>query len=271
MQKVVLVTGSAGYIASKLIPELARTYSVHGLDLKDSSPIKKYCDEWITADITALPEITVKYHAIIHTVATFTKDPVVAYKINVDGTRNIIELAKKIRCKLVFISTCGTLNSEDRSTYTITKGIAEDSVVNYWPEKSTIVRLASVYGSAPVMNYEGIVNNFVNNAIKMRSLDIIGANEYRPVVHIDNAIDSIVEAVESKRGQMNVVSENVTKQQIVDCIVKHCGNVTVDAKQSDKPGYIIEPCLKDAIKLEQRIREMITSELSNKIVSGKRN
>lgn len=269
MQKTILVTGASGYIASKLIPRLQKEHKIFALDINSRPEIQ--CGWYLTnIDSPDIKDIKEKFNVIIHTVATFTKDPVKAYQVNVDGTRNIIELAKKQNCKLIFLSTCGTLNSDDHSTYTLTKGIAEDSVINYWQDKSVVIHLASVYGIAPVMNYEGIVNNFVRNAIRIRSLDIIGANEYRPVVHIDNAVDCIIEAINSNRGQMNVVSENVTKQQIADCIVKHCSNVVIESKISDKQGYKIEPCLKNAIKLEQGIREMITSELSNKIVSGKR-
>lgn len=267
--KTVLVTGAGGYISSKLIPKLQKEYKVFALDINSRTELQ--CG-WLMTDINNpdLKDIGEKFDVIIHTVATFTKDPVKAYQVNVDGTRNVLKLAKMQGCKLIFLSTCGTLNSDDHSTYTITKGIAEDSIINDWPEKSTIVRLASVYGTAPVMNYEGIVNNFVRNAFKMRSIEIIGANEYRPIVHIDDAVNSIIQVIDSNRSQLNVVSENVTKQQIADCIVKICNNVTVEAKTSDKQGYKVEPCLQNAVKLEKGIREMIVHELSDKVVNGKR-
>lgn len=47
-----------------------------------------------------------------------SKDPAGAYKINVEGTRNVVECAKKLGCQLLFISTNEVFDGKKTSAYT---------------------------------------------------------------------------------------------------------------------------------------------------------
>lgn len=260
----ILVTGGAGYIASKLIPKLAKSHAVSSVDIKNSIT-DKHCNTCTVADISDIVYINNSFDVIIHTVATFSKDAVVAYKVNVESTKNIIDYAIRTNSKFILLSTCGILNPKDISTYTITKKQAEDAVINRYIENSIIIRLASVYGPAPVMNYAGIVNGFIHDALTKCAIDIKGPDEYRPVVYIDDAVNSIIDTMDSNKKEMNIVSENVTKQQIIDCIVNKCEHTRVTSTGSDNPGYKIEPCLAHPTVLSKGIAKTMLYEISGKI------
>lgn len=118
--KSVLVTGGLGNIGSKIIDELLKQgYRVKCLDLKNKSNIKtakryKNKVQLIWGDITRVDQVNNSVRgvdAVIHTAAILPpfseQNPRIAYKVNVEGTKNIINALENYSpdTQLIFASS----------------------------------------------------------------------------------------------------------------------------------------------------------------------
>jgi UDP-glucose 4-epimerase len=119
--KRVLITGGAGFIGSALVPELSsKGYDVYVLDnlsFGKRELIDIAEDKFILADITNRTQIqeimmSVKPHWVIHFAAIHfipycNQNPYESANINIQGTINILDAAKKVDCleKVLFAST----------------------------------------------------------------------------------------------------------------------------------------------------------------------
>lgn len=183
----IFLTGATGYVGHELALALARKGDmVHILARDLSSPnIPRHENILVfKGDITDRNSIHVAMSdcaQVYHTAALvkiFDKHRSAFYKINVDGTNNV--LAEAIECgatKFVFTSTCGVLGNsvtvpksenDPRTTgfnneYEFTKSLAEDLVKEYSTKgiSTVIVALSKVFG--PGINTHPIT---VNKVIK---------------------------------------------------------------------------------------------------------
>jgi UDP-glucose 4-epimerase len=119
--KRILITGGAGFIGSALVPELSsKGYDVYVLDnlsFGKRELIDIAQDKFILADITNRTQIqeimmSVKPHWVIHLAAIHfipycNQNPYESANINIQGTINILDAAKKVDCleKVLFAST----------------------------------------------------------------------------------------------------------------------------------------------------------------------
>lgn len=250
----ILVTGGNGYIASVLIPKLEQAgHNVVPYDLPD--------------DIRDIRYLT-RYDAVIHLAATFVEEREISRSINLEETIRLASLSRKNHVDMfISASTCGIMNGNDHSYYTQYKNMAEQPVsVRYG---YTVLRFATVYGNAPVFNTKPLINNLVHNAIHHNYIKVFHCNEYRPVIHVQDAAQAICVVLENKmRGIYNAVTENVTKMRIVQLIHESLPKAVLDVTPSDRQGYTAErsPQLdkhgfRQSVMLEQGIKEMIDAQV----------
>ncbi len=114
--RTVCVTGCSGYLGKHVVKTLCDNgYSVVGIDIKDCTdmtlPEKGRC-KFIKGDITQKEDVDTAckgVDAIVHcaaALAQFVRDENAMYRINVIGTRNIVNACKEFSIKqLVFISS----------------------------------------------------------------------------------------------------------------------------------------------------------------------
>jgi dihydroflavonol-4-reductase len=114
----ILVTGADGFLGSNLIRELVdRGHSVRGMIQvgRDHSTVDDQPIEIVHADLLDLSTVTAAVEgcdAVIHTAASTSVWPrksLVVRRVNIDGTRNMLEAAKNARVKR-FVHV-GTANS----------------------------------------------------------------------------------------------------------------------------------------------------------------
>lgn len=250
----ILVTGGNGYIASVLIPKLEQVgHSVVPYDLPD--------------DIRDIRHL-IRYDAVIHLAATFNEDEAISRQINYEETVRLASLARKGQVNMfILASTCGVHNRADESNYTWFKSLAELPVAKKY--KYTVLRFATVYGSAPRFNIKPLVNNLVDSAIRIGKIEVFHSNEYRPVIHVADATQAICVVLENRmRGVYNAVTENVTKAEIARLIHDNLQETDITVTPSDRQGYTVErsPQLdkhgfKQTVVLEQGIKEMIDAKV----------
>lgn len=233
----IMVIGGSGYIGSVLIPSLVNAGDVvDSIDIKPSVNTGYIHDEFIYDISKNLPSLG-SYHVLIYLATAF--DGVNAWKVNYD---NLISVTNKIKAlKLIYISSCGVNNSEDKSAYTESKRNAE-AYIQSKSDNYCIVRLASVYGVAPIMNYVGLVNSLVKDAVISNKLTIIGAQEMRPIVNVKDAVYHIIASIRDSENIKDIATANYTKGQLANEIIKSLPiKIKLQSSNSEKTGYTVHP------------------------------
>ncbi len=112
----ILITGAAGQIGSELTPLLRKKYGESRViasdirtdipsELKDSGPFEQLdvLSAGRLGEIIAKHKITQTYHMSAILSATGEKNPQQAWKVNIEGTRNILEAGREQGIKKIFV------------------------------------------------------------------------------------------------------------------------------------------------------------------------
>lgn len=266
----ILISGGAGYVGSDLALELLlRGHKVRVLDnlIYKQTPFLPFLlnpnYEFIKGDIRsavdvdrALKDIDMIIHlAAIVGMPACRQNPEVARDVNVTGTKVINRMRGNI--PLIFASTISLYGMtedicnedsklEPTSVYGITKAEAEKEVMSL--DNSVSLRFATLFGfSFPERSGYMIINDFVRDAVLNGQLIIYDKEFKRSFVHISDAVDSYIFAIQNfdkMRGQVyNVGSEkmNLSKETIALTIkAKHPYELFFkEGKDEDKRSYFI--------------------------------
>jgi nucleoside-diphosphate-sugar epimerase len=251
MNNITLVTGGAGYVGSLLVPELlALGKQVRVVDtLWFENPLPVHPNlEVILGDVRqADPAWLDGVESIIH-LAGLSNDPTADFapllnsECNVMATRKLGTLAAQKAhqqgrsIRFVFASSCsiyytstpeGTLEMHGKTeethvaptaNYSKTKRLAEIELLNLasqYPEFCPVMlRKGTLFGLAPRMRFDLVVNIFTLNAWKKRLLTVFGSGEaWRPLLHIRDAVDAYI--------YMLSMSENKIRCQIFNVLHKN--------------------------------------------------
>lgn len=200
----ILITGAKGFIGSRLIPFL--TKRGHEIVEFPGDITKKEDLQNFSADK--------KIEAVIHLAAAVNnKDKDVFWKTNVEGTKNIIDLSRRLQVgRLIFLSSIRVLSSL-RDPYIDSKKEAEKIVVNsglpyiilrpsmvYGPgDRKNIgflLKLAKIMPVMPVLNFrmqplfvedlteviEGSLHFFANSALNIVGPEILSFKEILGII-----------------------------------------------------------------------------------------
>jgi len=264
---MILVTGGAGYIGSRLVLELLENdYQVR---VFDASSLSKDMYQLVrgnsnfefvkgdVGDIDAITQSLKDIDVVVH-LAALVPGPGTSYdaktmlRVNFELSRQLVELCKnkdKIE-KFIFTSTCGNYGISDTtkyvteseplnptSPYAEAKVKAEEYFLNSAEESfhPTVLRLATVFGPSPKMSWESMVNTFVLEAFNKRSIIIYGAQSWRPLVHIDDVAQAILHVLRAPlnlvfRQVFNVGSLNCQKIQIINVIKEAFPQAVIEIK-----------------------------------------
>jgi nucleoside-diphosphate-sugar epimerase len=189
----ILITGATGYVGHQLALTLAKLGNcVHIIVRNLNSPNLPRHDNIIVfaGDITDRPSIRVAMSGckqVYHTAALvkiFDRDASAFYKVNVEGTKNLLSEALELGVmKFLFTSSCGVMGKSvleakcenaSRTTgfeneYEFTKFLAENIVKDYVHKGlfTVIVSLSKVYGPG-IETHPISVNGLINKFIKGR-------------------------------------------------------------------------------------------------------
>ena len=225
VQKV-LVTGGAGYVGSVLVPKLLdKGYQVKVLDLylygedvldavKDNPNL-----EQIKADIrdrALLERVIPGTDALIHLACisndpSFELDPQLGKSINYDAFLGLMEVSKRCGVKrFIYASTSSVygvkeeenvtedLPLEPLTDYSKYKALCEEVLLREQsPDFTTIViRSATVCGYSPRLRLDLVVNILTNLAVNTGRITVLGGQQKRPNIHIEDVTDLYIQLLE---------------------------------------------------------------------------
>jgi len=225
--KKILVTGGAGFIANKIISRLIEhnkivVFDNFERDTLTSSGLSSHPNiTVIKGDVRNFDEVyesmegadIIIHAAAIAGITTVAKNPVKTMEVNIIGTYNVLEAAKrrKITGRIIDFSTSETYgemayNSKEsdnsivgvagvqRWTYSASKLAAEHFAHAYYTEfglNTVTVKPFNVYG--PGQLGEGALQIFINKATRNEDLFINGdGNQIRSWCFVDDFVDGIM-------------------------------------------------------------------------------
>ncbi len=222
----VLVTGGGGFIGSAVVLALLREgASVTVLDdwsagdrrrLPADGPLTVLTGSLLNpAQVAdAMADCTVVLHEAGSSIDIALRDPVLDCDVNVRGTLNVLNAARKSRSvkRVVYASTDAVygnprylpINEDDLlnplSPFAVSKLAGENYCKAYYETfglSTTVLRYANVYG-APIRDSRlpsGAADRFLKNALDGKPLQVHGDGEQtRDFVFIDDAVDATLQA-----------------------------------------------------------------------------
>jgi nucleoside-diphosphate-sugar epimerase len=227
MGDLVLVTGGAGYVGSHLTRKLlARghrvrvldnfVYGGHGLDdLADRDDVElitgDICDERALGRALSGVRAVVALAAIVGDAAC-DLDPNRTMAINYESTRQMLDACRAAQVqRLVFASSCSVYGAKDNdvldenstlnpvSLYARTRIMSEDLLLDQRDVEVIILRLATVCGVSPRMRFDLMVNTMTACAQAQGAIKVSGATQWRPHLHVQDAAEAFLCAVETTR------------------------------------------------------------------------
>lgn len=254
----VLITGGAGFIGSQLgLFLVENNHEVIPLDnlkfgyLYNFVNNKKLLNNFTKMDIrdpklaNVMKNIDVVFHiAAIISLPGCNDDPFEAYSVNVAGTANVLESARRQRVKkIIFASTSALYENETTPfkektspeptlIYAQTKRAAEDicrSYIKLYGMDITILRFFNVYG--PHMDYRppSYLISYIIGCLLKKQAPILHSNgkQARDFVYVSDAVRLCEIAMTHKAAKnevFNVGSEKtITVQGVFDILAKLLG------------------------------------------------
>ena len=162
-------------------------------------------------------------------------NPQKSYSINIDGTRTILDAARKHNTKVVFVSTCmiydaGAAITEmsrvsPKSPYAESKLRAEKLALDYWQKYKlpvTVLRPFNTYGPFQRSDAEGgVVSIFVKNAIDNEPLSIFGSGEQtRDFLYVEDCAAFILEAALSNDATGEIINAGSGREVSINQLAK---------------------------------------------------
>lgn len=216
----VLVTGGAGFIGSHIADALVDRTEVRVLDDLSTGQASSVPEaaELIVGDVcdeSTLAEAMAGVDVVFHEAAVVSVDdsiarPLETDTINVDGTLQVLEAARREGARVVFASSAavyghpdGTPVAEsDRTSPTSPYGVsklAADQYVRLFADlydvPTVALRYFNVYGPRQSGEYAGVVTAFVEQARAGGPITVHGDGEQtRDFVHVDDVVRANIRA-----------------------------------------------------------------------------
>ncbi|POB13213.1 polysaccharide biosynthesis protein [Halobacteriovorax sp. DA5] len=200
--KKILITGVAGTIGSNLL-EILSDYDVIGVDNNEYGVFQLdqiFCDINYKEDLEDIFE-KYQFDIIFHT-AALKHVPLLenlekqAWRTNVEGTRNLLDLAKKYGCNdFIFCSTDKAC--EPVSVMGKTKLAAEELCFEYGSDFSIkVLRFGNIVGSSG-----SVIETFYNQACENIDLTITSEEMERFFITCDEACHFILKSLGLENGR----------------------------------------------------------------------
>lgn len=250
--KKILVTGGAGFIGSHLCEELLkRGNEVICLDNLFTGN-KKNIEHLLNKPNFKLVEHDIEnaydYQVDeIYNLACpaapvwYQKDAIRTIKTNIFGAINVLELARKNKCRVLFTSTSEVYGDPEvhpqkesyygnvnpiglRSCYDEGKRCAESLFFNYHRQYGVdikVVRIFNTYGPRTAVNDGRVISNFIVQALEGQDITIFGdGSQTRSFCYVSDMVDGLIKMMESNGFTGPVNLGNPEEYKIIELAQK---------------------------------------------------
>jgi nucleoside-diphosphate-sugar epimerase len=270
----VLITGGAGYLGSILVPALlGEGYQVTVLDrfTECETSLLACCshpqfravrgdcrEESVVSPLMAAADYIIPLAALVGA-PLCAQDPISARTINVDAVRLLLRLRSSEQ-RIVFpctnsgygIGEPGKFCTEETpmrpiSLYGVTKVESESAVLD--AGNCVTFRLATVFGTAPRMRIDLLVNDFVHRAVTDRAVVIFEGHAKRNYIHIRDVTRAMLHSINQfdtmrdRPYNVGLSDANLSKLELCAKIQEHLPRfVYLEApigEDPDKRDYIV--------------------------------
>ena len=263
----IVITGALGHIGSKLLRELPFTFPTAKIVLIDNLLTQRYASlfnlpkegdyQFIEADILNydLNSLFDNAEAVIHLAAitnaesSFEKQKEVEL-VNYVGTKKVAKACINTGSKLIFLSTtsvygtqnniidenCSKSDYKPQSPYAESKLKAEYLLQKKGEENRfdfIICRFGTICGISPGMRFHTSINKFCWQAVTKVPLTVWNnaLNQKRPYLNLKDATNAITFILQNNifdRQIYNVLTENLTVNDVINKIRKHIQNLKIE-------------------------------------------
>ena len=262
----ILIIGAGGQIGIELVQELSLLYGSSNVIAADLKPIEALevnpFEKLDVLDKDALLSV-IKKHKISHVYllaallsATGEQNPMFAWKLNMEGLFNVLDLAKEKHISrvywpssiAVFGPTTPRINTpqytvmEPTTVYGISKQAGERWCEWYFNKYGVDVRSLRYPGligwkSAPGGGTTDYAVHIFHQALKNKTYEcFLSADTALPMMHMEDAIRATIEIMHAPaenikiRGSYNIAGISFTPEQIAAEIKKHIPDFTITYK-----------------------------------------
>ncbi|MEP2715660.1 UDP-glucuronic acid decarboxylase family protein [Pseudophaeobacter sp.] len=243
----ILVTGGCGFIGSHLIDRLIgaghRVLCVDNLVTGTKQNVEHLFGhpsfEYLYHDVTDPLDVEVDeiYHlACPASPVKYQIDPIQTMKTLVMGAINILDLAKRLDCKVLQASTsevygdpeqhpqsesyCGNVNPlGPRACYDEGKRCAETLFMDYHRQHGVQVKIARIFNTyGPRMSFDDgrVVSSFVLQALQKEDITIFGdGSQTRSFCYVDDMVTALVLLMESEASVAGPVNLGMPAENTV--------------------------------------------------------
>lgn len=261
----ILVTGALGQLGTELVAELKKKFGVSNVVFTDIHPPlnEKFEGEFSVLDVLdkkALIQITKKYNItqIYHLAAILSanaeKTPSHAWKINMDGLLNVLDVAKDHNIKKIFwpssIAVFGPDTPKDNTPqntimnpntiYGVTK-VAGEKLCAYYNEKFDMdirsLRYPGLIGhkSLPGGGTTDYAVEIFHNALDKGTFTCpLSSSSMLPMMFMPDAVRATIELMETDRNYLtvntsyNLAGISFTPEEITESIRKSIPEFTIN-------------------------------------------
>jgi len=212
----ILVTGGCGFIGHALCKRLLEEgHEVHIVDNHYIGREAKIAEgaKFVGGDVRAMENISDKPYDWIYHLAAFSRvwlsyeNQNYTFSTNVDGTKSVLEYAKRNGSKVIFASSSSIHHSI--SPYSTSKRMGEELCRFYRDGLGvdiTIVRLYNVYGPGELVESQmaallGRWRNQINNNLPITYHNL--GTHLKPFTHIDDVIIGLIKLIKTKEINHN--------------------------------------------------------------------
>ncbi|WP_297465683.1 SDR family oxidoreductase [Thermococcus sp.] len=267
--KLVVVTGGAGFIGSHIAWELVKDNEVIVIDNLHTGKVENVPPgaKLVKADIRdydAIADLISNADYVFHEAAQVSvvesvRDPVFTEEVNVLGTLNILKALLEGHGKLVFASSAAvygdnpnlplkeTEKPKPLSPYGVTKATGEEYLRVFhelYGLPVVALRYFNVFGPRQGFNqYAGVISIFINRALKNEPLVIFGdGKQTRDFIYVKDVVKANLLVAESRRANGRVFNVATGKQttilELAMKIIEITGTTSSIVFDKPRPGDI---------------------------------
>ena len=260
----VLITGGCGYVGTKLTAAALNRGDVD-VTVLDTQWFGNHLMSHprltvIAGDVRNIDDIDLRAFDTVFHLANIANDPSVdlnpysSWEVNVLAGMRLIDRAARQGVKqFIFASSASVygLKSEPNVTedlelyplseYNKTKMVAERVVMSYADAMTTtIIRPATVCGYSPRMRLDLVVNLLTMQALTKGVMTVLGGEQTRPNIHIDDIVDVYLFAFDRRlTGVFNAGFENLSVRDIAERIASEVPATVTILPSNDPRSYAI--------------------------------